>query len=112
MSNDPSPWAQIVNQKAELLVFFGALGGMVRSATLKTTWKEGLRVVFVGSACSFGFGSLGTYVITPFVGTLPSDVSTALSFMCSGAFIMGLIGVTIAERFVFGKRTKIDDPNV
>lgn len=112
MSDAPTIFERIFSEQGGALALFGMLGGSVRSATLKTTWREGLRVVFIGGACSFGFGELGAYIITPFVGSLPHDVSTALGFMCSAAFIIGLIGVTIAEKFVFGRKPTVDHPNV
>ena len=47
---------EVFNQRAGILTFFGMLGGSVRAAVLKTGWKEGLRVVFVGGAVAFGVG--------------------------------------------------------
>ena len=49
-----SDWQSIFNERGALLATFGALGGAVRSAALKTGWREGLRVIFIGSATSFG----------------------------------------------------------
>lgn len=109
MGDGPSIFSQVFNERGAVLAFFGALGGAVRSATLKTTWKEGLRVIFIGGAFSFGVGALGPYVISPWVGTLPQDLSAALGTLCSAAFFIGLIGVTVAERFVFGHRQAIHD---
>ena len=77
---DPNLFLEVFNQRAALLTFFGALGGSVRAAVLKTTWKEGLRVIFVGGAVSFGVGVLGPIIMEPWVGDLPDDWTTRRDF--------------------------------
>ncbi len=98
-----SDWHDIFNEQGAILAFFGALGGAVRSAALKTTWHEGLRVVFIGGATSFGFGTLAPYLLTPWVGDLPGDISSTIGTICAAAFLVGLMAVTIIERIVAGK---------
>ncbi|WP_226780379.1 hypothetical protein [Oceaniglobus trochenteri] len=100
MAQDPGPWAEIFNQRGALIAFFGGLGGAVRSAALKTTWRESLRVVFVGSATSFGVGTLAPYLLKPWVGDLPEGIHGALGTICAAAFLTGLIAVTMIERWV------------
>ena len=51
---DPNLFLEVFNQRAAVLTFMGMLGGSVRAVVLKTTWREGLRVVFVGGAVAFG----------------------------------------------------------
>lgn len=100
---DPGAWSQVINQGNALLALFGAMGGAVRSAALKTTWKEGLRVTFIGAVLSFGVGSLGPFVLRPWIGELPAGSEASLGTLCSAAFIVGLLGVTLIERFLDGK---------
>lgn len=93
----------VFNERGALLALFGALGGAVRSATLKTTWREGLRVVFIGAASAFGVGILSPLLLRPWIGELPEGIGTALGTLCSAAFITGLVAVTMIERFIEGK---------
>ncbi|SMP32252.1 hypothetical protein [Shimia sagamensis] len=105
MSNhDPNLWQQVFNDRGAILAFFGALGGMVRSATIKTTWREGVRVTFIGSATAFGVGVLAPYLVRPWVGELPPEMSGTLGTLCAASFIVGLIAVTMIERFLAGRK--------
>lgn len=98
-------WHSVLNERGALLAFFGALGGAVRSAALKTTWREGLRVVFIGSVTAFGVGALGPKLLSPWLGDLPEGIDAqALGTLCAAAFLIGLIAVTMIERMVSGKR--------
>jgi hypothetical protein len=105
---DPSLWGQILNERSAILAFFGALGGAVRAAATKTTWREGVRVVFVGSATAFGVGALGPWVLWPWLGDLPDDVAGALGTLCAAAFLVGLIAVTLIERLIAGRKLRND----
>ena len=111
MSNgpDPSLFGQIFNEQGALLAFFGALGGLVRSATIKTGVIEGIRVTFIGSAMAFGVGVLSPFLVRPWVGELPEGMHSALGTLCAGAFIVGLVGVTLVERFLAGRQLVEDD---
>ncbi len=101
---DPNLFNQVFNERGALLAIFGALGGLVRSAALKTTWREGLRVTFIGSATAFGVGVLSPYLVQWWIGDLPEGISsTALGTLCAAAFIVGLVAVTMIERFLDGK---------
>lgn len=104
-----SDWHSIFNERGALLAVFGALGGAVRSAALKTTWREGLRVIFIGSGTSFGVGVLGPYVLQPWIGELPQGVDAgALGTLCAAAFLTGLMAVTVIERIAAGKPLRED----
>lgn len=98
-----SDWNSIFNERGALLVFFGALGGAVRSAALKTTWREGLRVMFIGAATSFGVGVLGPHLLRPWIGDLPEGMAGALGTLCAASFLIGLMAVTMIERLAAGK---------
>lgn len=100
MSEVPSLLSQIFNERGALLAFFGALGGAVRSAALKTTWREGLRVIFIGSCTSFGVGVLAPTLLRPWIGDLPEEMAGALGTLCAAAFLVGLVAVTLIERFI------------
>lgn len=100
--NDPNLLLEVFNQRAGILTFFGALGGSVRAAVLKTTWKEGLRVVFVGGAVSFGIGVLAPVILQPWIGELPDGMAGALGTLTAAAFLTGLVAVTLVERLIDG----------
>jgi hypothetical protein len=94
---------QVFNERGVLLAFFGALGGMVRSAALKTTWKEGLRVAFIGSATAFGVGIVAPYVLKGYIGDLPEDLVGTIGILCGCAFLIGLAAVTYIERYLMSR---------
>jgi len=99
MSNtEPDIFAEVFNQRVAVLTFFGSLGGSVRAAVLKTTWRETLRVIFVGGAVSFGVGVLGPDLIRPLFGGFPEGESGSLGTLTASAFLLGLVSVTIVER--------------
>lgn len=102
-AKDPNLLQQVFDDRGALLVFFGALGGLVRSAAIKTTWREGLRVTFIGAACSFGVGVLAPTLLKPWIGTLPEGIEGTLGGICAAAFLIGLVAVTMIERFIAGK---------
>lgn len=106
-----SDWHSIFNERGALLAFFGALGGAVRSAALKTTWREGLRVMFIGSATAFGVGVLAPFLLKPWIGDLPPEMSGALGTLCAASFLIGLMAVTIIERIAAGKNIIPEDGN-
>lgn len=111
MSDPNSVLHEIFNERGALLTFFGALGGAVRSAALKTTWREGIRVIFIGSATSFGVGVLAPYLLRPWIGDLPEGIAGALGTLCAAAFLVGLIAVTLIERMVEGKMAGKEEDN-
>jgi hypothetical protein len=96
-------WNSIFNERGALMAFFGMLGAAVRSAALKTTWREGLRVVFIGAATSFGFGALSPHIMQAWIGDLPESIGTAIGTICAASFLVGLVSVTIIERIASGK---------
>jgi hypothetical protein len=93
---------EVFNQKGLLLAFFGALGGSVRAAVLKTTWKEGLRVIFIGGAVSFGIGVLAPFLLKPWIGDLPDNMAGTLGTLTAASFLIGLMAVTLIERLISG----------
>lgn len=106
-SNDPDIFSEVFNQSAIVLTIFGALGGSVRAAVLKTGWRETLRVIFVGGAVSFGVGVIGPNLMTPFFGKFDSVGS--MGALTASAFLLGLISVTIVERIftnIWGAKKK------
>ena len=112
MSDDPNLITEVFNQRALLLTFFGSLGGSVRAAVLKTTWKEGLRVVFVGGAVAFGVGILAPVLLKPWLGELPDDMTGALGTLTATSFLIGLVAVTLVERFISGPDEDHDDEGI
>lgn len=111
MSDGPRLFGEVFNERGLLLAFFGALGGAVRSATLKTGWREGLRVVFIGGSTSFGVGVLAPVLLRPWIGELPPAMSGALGTLCAASFLVGLISVTLIERLIEAKTGAEEDPD-
>lgn len=107
---DPNLIYEVFNQRAAILTFFGALGGSVRAAVLKTTWREGLRVVFVGGAVAFGVGVLGPVLMKPWIGDLPDEMAGAMGTLTAASFLIGLIAVTLVERFITGEANESVTP--
>jgi len=104
--NDPNLFGEVFNQRATILTFFGMLGGSVRAAVLKTSWKEGVRVVFVGGAVAFGVGVLGPVIMKPWIGELPDEMAGAMGTLTAASFLIGLVAVTLVERSIAGESTK------
>ncbi len=101
-------WGSIFSERGALLAFFGALGGAVRSAALKTTWREGVRVMFIGGATAFGVGALGPLMMKPWIGAISDEMAGALGTLCAAAFLIGLMAVTLVERFADGRKIERD----
>lgn len=108
--NDPNLFGEVFNQRASILTFFGMLGGSVRAAVLKTSWKEGVRVVFVGGAVAFGVGVLGPVIMKPWIGELPDEMAGAMGTLTAASFLIGLVAVTLVERFIAGESTETLEP--
>lgn len=106
---DPSLFFEVFNQRAAILTFFGALGGSLRAAVLKTTWREGVRVVFVGGAVAFGVGVLGPVIMRPWIGDLPNEMAGAMGTLTAAAFLTGLVAVTLVERFISGEGIETEE---
>jgi len=104
--NTPNLISEVFNQRAAILTFFGMLGGSVRAAVLKTSWREGLRVVFVGGAVAFGVGVVGPVMLKPWIGELPDGMAGALGTLTAASFLTGLVAVTLVERFIVGPTKK------
>ena len=96
-------FSDIFNEQGAVLAALGAMGGMVRALTLKTTWREGLRVVAIGSILSFGVGILGPHVLRPWIGELPDGLTSAFGIVAASAFIIGLMGITIIENWLVAR---------
>lgn len=107
---DPNLILEVFNQRAGILTFFGMLGGSVRAAVLKTTWREGVRVVFVGGAVAFGVGVLGPVLMKPWIGDLPDEMAGAMGTLTAASFLIGLVAVTLVERFIAGEANDATSP--
>ena len=101
---DPNLILEVFNQRAGILTFMGMLGGSVRAVVLKTTWREGIRVVFVGGAVAFGIGVLAPVIMEPWIGELPENMAGALGTLTAASFLIGLVAVTLVERFISGPK--------
>jgi hypothetical protein len=93
-------FSDIFNEQGAVLAALGAMGGVVRALTLKTTWREGLRVIVVGTIMAFGVGMLGPFLLRPWIGELPDGLTSAFGIVAASAFIIGLMGITIIENWL------------
>jgi len=101
---DPNLILEVFNERAGILTFMGMLGGSVRAVVLKTTWREGIRVVFVGGAVAFGIGVVAPVIMEPWIGELPENMAGALGTLTAASFLIGLVAVTLVERFISGPK--------
>lgn len=97
---------EIFNERGLVLGVLGALGAAVRTASLKTTWREGIRVIFIGAILAFGVGSIAPYLLRGWIGDLPEDLAQTLGVVGAAAFLTGLMGVTIIERLIDARSIK------
>lgn len=83
-------WTQ--NEKVQL-VLAGALGGIVRWATLRDHWTDGLISVIVGAICAVYISPLALPELIPFLGNVgvSSDSVGGLS-----GFLIGIGGVSVS----------------
>lgn len=109
MSEDPNLWRTIFGDQPLILAFFGALGGSVRSVALRTSWREGVRVTFIGGATSFGVGVLAPILLKPYFDGLPPGANQALGTLTASAFLLGLIAVTLVERVIDRRKEEKTD---
>lgn len=70
----------------------GALGGIVRWATLRDNWREGVLSLIVGSICAMYLGPVVAPILEPVIGKLaPGGESAGFSY-----FAVGLGGLSIS----------------
>lgn len=108
MPDDPSAWRHVFSDHNLILAFFGALGGSVRALALRTTWREGLRVVLIGSATAFGAGVLAPALVKPWFGELAAGSPGAMGTLGASCFLLGLIAVTLIERVIDKRKDEGD----
>src|SRR5690606_35937515 len=103
---------EVFNQQGAILTFFGALGGAVRAAVLKTELLETARVIFVGSATSFSFGVLSPAILAPWISEMPTEMGRSLGTLCAAAFLTGVVAVSYVERLIDKqKKGELDAPS-
>lgn len=90
----------------------GAAGGIVRWATLRSNWKEGLGAVFIGALCALYLGPLVDPLLEPVIGKLAPS-GNPLGF---ASFIVGLGGISLSGFLidllsVRRKKDKADEDN-
>jgi hypothetical protein len=70
----------------------GAAGGIVRWATLRSNWKEGLGSLFIGAVCALYLAPLVEPLLEPIVGKL-APTADPQGF---AGFIVGLGGIGLS----------------
>lgn len=105
MQDDPNIWRDAVfSHLGGALAFFGGLGGLVRALVLRVSWRETIRVMIVGSATAYGFGTLSPIILRQFLPDLPPEAGNTIGTLCALAFLVGLVNVALIERFVIRER--------
>lgn len=104
---DPNPSAsgffEWLASASGQIAISGALGGLVKSITLRERWFEGLGSLIVGCFCALYISPLAIPVIEPVIGSIMSQkgqVSTFAGFVTGigGMALVGLIFDIIAAR--------------
>lgn len=109
MADGPNLWRELFSDQGLIQAFMGALGGSVRAVRLKTSWREGVRVVFLGGATAFGVGIFAPQLLRPYFGDLPSGAGAAFGILCASSFLIGLVAVTLIERAIDEKKSSNGD---
>lgn len=93
----------IVNGSGQLLAS-GVVGGIVRAATLRSTWGEAIVTAGIGGICAQYLSPLTAAIINPLLGGLniASAPPTSMGFL-TGLLGVGLTGYLID--FAKAKRT-------
>ena len=82
----------MIGPDAASAILAGALGGVVRWATLRTNWKEGVVAIIVGAICAVYLGPLIEPLLEPIFGSIaPDGDAHGLT-----GFICGIGGITLA----------------
>lgn len=97
---DANLWSKVLSEQAQVLAFFGGLGGSVRALVLKTNLWESIRAVSVGSITSFSVGALAPSIIRPWFGGFPEVSDGAFGTLCASAFLLGMLAMTVMERAI------------
>lgn len=85
-------WDWLVGDKAQM-VLAGALGGVVRWATLRSHWSDGAIAIVIGAICAVYLSPLALPALAPGLGAL--SISPESVHGLSG-FLIGLGGITVS----------------
>lgn len=75
------------------LMVAGLLGGLVRWATLKEPWRQGLMSLVVGTVCARYLGPLSVPILEPIVGKLTADPQATIGL---SGFVIGVGGIAVS----------------
>lgn len=109
MSEGPNLWRDLFSDQGLIQAFMGGLGGGVRALRLRTSWREGLRVILIGAATAFGAGVFAPSLLRPYVGDLPETAGTAFGMLAAASFLIGLLAVTIIEKVIDQQKVDGED---
>jgi hypothetical protein len=98
---DPSSWKEILHPLALAMAAFGGLGGLVRALVVKSSFRDGVRVVVVGAGTSFGLGALSPAMLEVIKIPLPADPALSVGIMTSSGFIIGVTSIAIVEWLIW-----------
>lgn len=94
-----TPWSIAFNADAIVVALHGALGGSARWLFLREPWRHGLRLMLLGAILAAGIGNLWRLLVKTWVGDVPDSILNQPETAYSGAFLVGLLAVTILGRF-------------
>lgn len=97
------------SDQATLLVA-GALGGIVRWATLRQNWREGVMAMAVGAICSLYLGPVMLPIVVATIGPLTpgGDLQGLASFLVgvAGISLTGFLIDVFDAKFLKSKKKK------
>ena len=94
-----SPWTTAFNGDILIVALHGALGGSARWLFLKEPWRDGLRLMLLGAVLAAGLGNLWSVMIKSWFAEIPDNILNQPETAYSGAFVIGLLAVTLLGRF-------------
>jgi hypothetical protein len=109
MQDDPGLLGQIFTERAAVVAFFGAMGGLTRALALKTGWKEGVRVMLVGTLFASGVGMLAPFLLKPWIGEVTPEILALGGTTGAFAYIMGITSATLIEMLIGDKDKTRED---
>ena len=100
VSEQVRPGLEFFNQQFWLVLAHGIAGGACRWLFLREPWRDGLRLMVLGGVLAAGVGNLWRLLVREWVGDVPESLWSQPETAYSGAFLVGLLAVTILGRFV------------
>ena len=102
----------LLNTRQLIILFFGILGGSVRSLVLKLSFKDCIRVAFIGGSVAMALGTTSPHVLIPLLKGFNINLdSEAIQTAIYGLlpFMAGLLSVSLIEYILNKDINKIQE---